>query len=161
MREITFDGFFDPAATLGCGQTFRFRPYGKGFLVFSKDKACHVFAEGGKTRILCDDADEPYFYEYFNLSRDYAQILSFAKNSGVPAVAEAAEYGKGIHILRQDAEETVFSFILSVLIYCSFYPTYRDIFGHPDFHQITSHRSKICAPDCELEEAHDHKPYAD
>ena len=113
MREITFDGFFDPAATLGCGQTFRFRPYGKGFLVFSKDKACHVFAEGGKTRILCDDADEPYFYEYFDLSRDYAQILSFAKNSGVPAVAEAAEYGKGIHILRQDAEETVFSFILS------------------------------------------------
>ena len=90
MREITFDGFFDPAATLGCGQTFRFRPYGKGFLVFSKDKACHVFAEGGKTRILCDDADEPYFYEYFDLSRDYAQILSFAKNSGVPAVAEAA-----------------------------------------------------------------------
>ena len=26
----------------------------------------------------------------------------------------------------------VFSFILSVLIYCSFYPTYRDIFGRPD-----------------------------
>ena len=112
MREQVFGGeFFCPQATHLCGQVFRYRPFERGYLVFTKDKACYIYAEGGKVHILSED--EEYFYNYFDLSRDYAKIADFAANCGIPAVAAAAEYGKGIHILRQDAEETFFSFIIS------------------------------------------------
>lgn len=112
MREQVFgEEFFCPQATLLCGQVFRYRPFERGYLVFTKDKACYIYAEGGKVHILSED--EEYFYNYFDLSRDYAKIADFAANCGIPAVAAAAEYGKGIHILRQDAEETFFSFIIS------------------------------------------------
>lgn len=114
MRELIYPReFFEPADTLGCGQVFRFRPQGKGYLVFSGEKACFLFAEGDGTHLVTEDADAAYFQEYFDTRRDYAKIADKAKSFGSPFLNAAAEYGKGIRILRQDAEETLFSFILS------------------------------------------------
>ena len=103
--------YFDPSATLGCGQVFRFRPFREGFLAFAEDKACYVFCDGADTHVVSEDA--AYFQNYFDVSRDYGEIVRAAKRCGVPALAAAAEKGKGIRILRQNAEEALLWFIVS------------------------------------------------
>jgi len=112
MEKIEYSSeFFSPKATLECGQLFRYAPYDKGYKVFSVDKACYIYEDGGTTFVLSDDAD--YFYSYFDLSRDYSKIYEAAFSYGVPALAVAAKYGKGIRILKQNEEEAVYSFIVS------------------------------------------------
>lgn len=114
MRDIVCDGvYFDPEATLCCGQVFRFRPHGGGWLVYSGERACCLFSEGGRTHILAEEQDAGYFENYFDLGRDYAPVVSAALESGMPFIAEAAQEGRGIRILRQQPEEAVFSFIIS------------------------------------------------
>ncbi len=103
--------YFDPSATLGCGQVFRFRPFREGYLAFAEDKACYVFCDGADTHVVSEDA--AYFQNYFDVSRDYGEIVRAAKRCGVPALAAAAEKGKGIRILRQNAEEALLWFIVS------------------------------------------------
>ncbi len=103
--------YFSPEDVLQCGQIFRFAPYKKGYKVFSADKACYVYTEGNKTFIECDDGD--YFYNFFDLGRDYAAINEKAKSFGVPLLARGAQLGAGLRLLNQDAEEMIFSFIVS------------------------------------------------
>lgn len=103
--------YFSPKATLECGQLFRFKPYGEGYMVFSRDKACYIFTRGENTVIKSTDND--YFYNYFDLGRDYSLIYNKAVSYGIPALTRAAFFGKGIRILKQDGEEAIYSFIVS------------------------------------------------
>lgn len=105
--------YFDPKETLECGQVFRFYPFKDGYFVMSKDKACYVYSDGIKTFIECEKGDEDYFYNYFDLDRDYGAIVKKAKSYDIPALSHAAEVGKGIRLLNQDEGETVISFIVS------------------------------------------------
>ena len=76
------------------------------------------------------------FYSFFAFSRNFRPFLVYfgiwiALVFGFPYLIAALFgiiAGQGIAVFVV----FVFSFILSVLIYCSFYPTYRDIFGRPD-----------------------------
>lgn len=112
MKKFDFDAtYFSPIATLDCGQTFRFYPFKDGFFVVSRDKACYVWSDGVKTVIESDDCD--YFYNYFDLARDYKSVVERAKAFDIPLLNKCAEFGKGIRILNQDREETIFSFIIS------------------------------------------------
>lgn len=112
MEKIIYPSeFFDIKATLECGQLFRFRPHGRGYLVFSKDKCCYAYAEGENTVIECDDAE--YFYNYFDLNKDYAEYVSAADAEDTAILSKAAHLGKGVRILNQDKEEALFSFIIS------------------------------------------------
>lgn len=104
---------FNIKDTLECGQVFRFRKFKDGYLVFSQDKACYSYTFGDKTYIECDEKDKDYFYNYFDLSRDYSKIVESAKNQGVEILSLSAKLGKGIRILKQDVTETLFSFIIS------------------------------------------------
>lgn len=114
MIESIYDGeFFDPEATLACGQVFRWERKAEGFRVYAGDKACFVFRRGSKTVVRSREEDEEYFFNYFDLGRDYAPIAARAAECGFPAAAEAARFGRGIRILNQEPEETIFSFILS------------------------------------------------
>lgn len=105
--------YFDPAATLDCGQTFRFAASGEGWRVLSGGRACRVFRRGDKVVVRSAEQDAGYFYNYFDLARDYAPVCARAEECGIPFVAQAAQAGKGIRILNQGAEETIFSFLLS------------------------------------------------
>jgi N-glycosylase/DNA lyase len=103
--------YFNPKDVLECGQIFRYEPYKEGYKVFSADKACYVYSNGVKTVVESDDSD--YFYNYFDLNRDYAEIVKMAKSFNIPFLTSAAEQGKGIRILNQNSEEMIYSFIIS------------------------------------------------
>lgn len=114
MQKIQCDGaYFQPKSTLDCGQVFRYRAWRNGYLVCTSDRACYLYTEGPCTSIECEDKDAEYFYTYFDLSRDYKEICDRAKAYGIASVSAAAEYGKGMRILSQNREETVFSFLVS------------------------------------------------
>lgn len=106
--------YFDPAATLGCGQVFRYFPAGEeGSLVLSAGRACLLRREGGCTFLSAEEDDFSYFERYFDLSRNYADICARVCALGIPRLCEAAAFGRGIRILNQDPAETIFSFIVS------------------------------------------------
>lgn len=105
--------FFDIQDTLCCGQIFRFTEAGEGYLVFSADKCAYCYEEGENSVIECSACDKEYFYDFFDLKRDYSSVVFAAENSGIPVLSTAAKLGKGIRILNQNAEEALFSFIVS------------------------------------------------
>lgn len=121
MKTIYFPSeFFNVKDTLGCGQLFRFRlnvEYSdkvseEAFSVYSADKACVAYNSGERAVIVCEEKDADYFYNYFDLDRDYSAIVGRAKKlKGV--METSATLGKGIRILNQDPSETLFSFIVS------------------------------------------------
>ena len=74
----------------------------------SKDRRaeCRV-TENGAIELLTVDPD--YFVGYFSLDTDYDAVIT--RYGGIAGVA--AEYSKGIRMLRQDPFETLISFIIS------------------------------------------------
>ena len=114
LKKITVDSqFFNAKDTLECGQIFRYFPVEEGYLVLSGEKACILTSEKDKTVVLCNDEDEGYFYNYFDLKTDYKSIFQRAQTSNYEILKNASSLGKGVRILRQDREEMLFSFLIS------------------------------------------------
>lgn len=112
MDKIVYDAkYFNPVHTLGCGQIFRFEPFKEGFLVFSGGSACYVHSDGVKTYAECENGD--YFYDFFDLARDYSEIVERAKSYNVPLLSRSAEACSGLRLLNQQKEEMIYSFIIS------------------------------------------------
>lgn len=110
--KFDFDAtYFNPEHVLECGQIFRFYPFKEGYFVISADKACYVYTDGIKTVVESDDCD--YFYNFFDLNRDYTEIVEKAKSYGVPLLSRSAEQCKGLRLLNQNKEEMLYSFIIS------------------------------------------------
>ena len=113
MKEIVFSSkYFNIADTLNCGQVFRFSLYKDGYICYSIDKACYVYTKKDKTIILCNDEDENYFYNYFDLVTNYENYVNFAIQFG-GILEKSATLSRGIRILKQDKAESLFSFIIS------------------------------------------------
>lgn len=100
---------FDVYQTLDCGQVFRFKEIEGGFRILAEDHIAKIFDEGENYRFECDDAE--FFKRYFDFDTDYEAVQCACRDGGM--VSQAIEYGRGIHILRQDPVETIFSFIIS------------------------------------------------
>ncbi len=114
MQKIVFDKqFFNICDTLECGQIFRFKPFKQGFLVFTLNKCAYCYESGENTIIECLEGDEEYFYNFFDLQRDYSLINNQALNEHIDILSLSANLGKGIRILNQDCVEMLFSFIVS------------------------------------------------
>lgn len=113
MNQIEFSipktPTFDVGQTLDCGQVFRFVQEGDAFRVCAKNHMARITDAGDEYVVKCDDKD--FFEKYFDFDTDYAAIQ--AKVADNRFVSDAIEYGKGIHILRQDPVEAIFSFIVS------------------------------------------------
>ena len=103
--------YFNPEHVLECGQIFRFYPFKNGYFVISADKACYVYCDGVKTVVESETCE--YFYNFFDLERDYSEIVEKAKSYGVPLLTRSAEACKGLRLLNQDREEMLYSFIIS------------------------------------------------
>lgn len=113
MEQIEFSipktPTFDVEQTLDCGQVFRFVKDGNAFKVCAKNHMARIEDKGCEYSVVCDD--KVFFEKYFDFDTDYAAIQQTVQDGGF--VSEAIEYGKGIHILRQDPIEAIFSFIIS------------------------------------------------
>ena len=103
--------YFNPEHTLDCGQIFRFYPFKTGYIVQSIDKICYVHTDGIKTVVESDDTD--YFYEFFDLNRDYSKIVERAKTHNIPLLTRSSEQFKGLRLLNQNKEEMIYSFMIS------------------------------------------------
>ena len=114
IETIIFQGeYFDALSTLECGQIFRFQKTENGYFVLSKDKGAIIHTENNKTTIQCLKEDKDYFINFFDLDRDYKAICEKAKSENLSILSKAVDCGKGIRILNQDREESLFSFIIS------------------------------------------------
>jgi N-glycosylase/DNA lyase len=123
---------FNLRATIECGQVFRYARLdsfpgtggsGAAYELVSTDKTCLAVEEGRETVIYTRKKDIPYFIRYFDLERSYEPILrelrertgdrSLLSPASAAFVEAALDYGRGLHILRQDPFETLLSFIIS------------------------------------------------
>ena len=100
---------FDVGQTLDCGQVFRFKEIDGGFRILAGRHCANIFDEGDVYRFECDD--RAFFERYFDFDTDYEALQEECEDCGM--VSEAIKFGRGIHILRQDPLETIFSFIIS------------------------------------------------
>ncbi len=105
--------FFSVKDTLECGQVFRFGTYKNGYKVFTADKCAYVYNDGDYAFIECEKDDKDYFYNYFDLTRDYKAIFDGAQSENIDVLTTASLMGKGVRLLNQNLEETLFSFIVS------------------------------------------------
>lgn len=108
---ITVENYLDFKDTLSCGQVFRYFPKDLGYIVISGDKCAYVYNKGNKAYI--DTDNEPYFENYFDLSKDYAKIIKDIALTNIPKVIAVSQKYSGIRILKQEKEEAFFSFIIS------------------------------------------------
>ena len=100
---------FNIVQTLNCGQIFRFIIDGNSAVVYSKDKRCLINFTNNKIELETEDVN--YFYNFFDLDRDYSAIKQQLKRDEF--LSSAVDYGYGIRIINNDAFEMLISFIIS------------------------------------------------
>lgn len=105
---------FDLTQTLDCGQAFRWR---------QKENGAWCGIAFGKYLELCQNDEgvvitgsnktdfENIWHNYFDLERDYGQIIT--EVSADPTVKKAAQFCSGIRLLNQEPWEALCSFIIS------------------------------------------------
>lgn len=116
--EILIPAAFDPGETLDCGQAFRWRklPEEDGFSFWegaAGSRFLRLRREGNFLRLFCSQQEFDAFWSgYFDLAENYEEKRS-RLSSFCPALAEAAAFAPGIHILRQEPWEALCSFLIS------------------------------------------------
>ena len=110
-NQIIFDknDDFDAASILECGQLFRFFKTEIGYKVVSGKEVAEITESEDKVIISCTNA--PYFVSYFDLETDYSSIKKDL--SEYDFLIEPIKKGKGIRIVKGEAEEIIFQFIIS------------------------------------------------
>ena len=101
---------FNPKHILECGQVFR---YGKddndNYYVISKNYKATIIEEQNYYKIISNNPE--YFINYFDLNTDYNKIKEALSSN--PIIKNMIPYGYGIRILKGDAHEMIFSYIIS------------------------------------------------
>ncbi len=106
---------FDLPHTLDCGQAFRWKTDENGVwsgVAFDKFLKLEKSADG--TVIFYNttkDDFENIWYDYFDLDRNYSEIVKILSQDDI--LKKASEYSYGIRILNQEPFETLCSFIIS------------------------------------------------
>lgn len=101
---------FNPKHILECGQVFRFgKDKNDNYFVISKNYKATIIETDDCYEIISNNPS--YFIEYFDLNTDYNNIKNSLKNNHI--LANMIKYGEGIRILKGDAHEMLFSYIIS------------------------------------------------
>lgn len=119
LREYKIENIshFSLKDTVECGQCFRFYEDDKGNYtgVIGNSVIRAFFFEEDKTLFIeemGEEKGEEFYKEYFDLNTDYGKIKRYLINKD-KKMREVIEYGKGIHILKQEPFEVLISFIIS------------------------------------------------
>ncbi|MBR3594266.1 MAG: DNA-3-methyladenine glycosylase 2 family protein [Clostridia bacterium] len=104
---------FSLAETLDCGQAFRWSEKDGVWQAVVGNKLRRISQEGDTITIFdCDKEEfETFYTPYFDLDRDYGEIVKAVSQNEV--FMKAVAVAGGIRILRQDPWETLCSFIIS------------------------------------------------
>lgn len=100
--------------TFDCGQCFRFSDLGDGrFFGVAHGRVIDITedSEGFFIADMSRAEFEATWSDFFDLSRDYAEVRRLLATTAIPETALLN--GDGIHILRQDPWEALCSFIIS------------------------------------------------
>ena len=111
---FTSEPCLDMEKTLACGQCFRFENRG-GRMVGVVNRSLLVILQvptGYEIEIYGEDLSDAFIRHYFDLDRDYEQLLSDISQVDVH-MQNAVAFGRGIRILNQNPFETLISFIIS------------------------------------------------
>lgn len=98
-----------------CGQCFRFysdKPDCYTIVAFGKALRIIKIGEGIFRFYTTLEEFEQLWFDYFDFSRDYAALKQELARQD-PVMEQAAKFGHGIRILKQDLWETIVSFIVS------------------------------------------------
>lgn len=104
---------FRLAATLDCGQAFRWRVRADGRWEGVAGGRYLQLEQRGQDILLFggSESDLPFWRDYFDLDRDYAALWGrFRRN---PTLRKALDCCPGVRVLRQQPWETLCTFILS------------------------------------------------
>jgi len=105
---------FDLVHTFECGQCFRWtKNEDNSYTGIAHGKVVRMSLENNNLTIHNTSAEdvEKIWLDYLDLKRDYAPIKELYRSDRY--VAQAMEFGHGIHILNQDVFECLISFIIS------------------------------------------------
>lgn len=109
----TFESF-DIEQICNSGQCFRMtRIEGGTYEVIAGERYLEVTQSGNECIFRCTDSEyEDFWKHYFDLETDYGEYKSRI-NPKDQYLMNAAEFGRGIHILNQDLWEMIVSFLIS------------------------------------------------
>ena len=113
---VAFEDDLDLDKIAESGQCFRWKKTEKDMwqIITGKEILYIKEIEKGLFDFDCtEDAYENVWKNYFDMQQSYAEIRSMISLQKDLFLYQAAEYGKGIRILRQDPWETLISFIIS------------------------------------------------
>ncbi len=105
---------FDLAQTLDCGQAFRWKKDENGIWSgIAYGRYIELYSDGKDIVILGSSEDDfkNFWFDYFDLARDYGEIIK--QFSTDETLYTAAKASSGIRILRQEPFEALCSFIIS------------------------------------------------
>jgi N-glycosylase/DNA lyase len=105
---------FDLKQTFDCGQAFRWNETENGvWQGIVADKIIKLYHQESDIIIEGTNSQdfENFWRDYFDLSRDYSKVIEAINCDST--LKEAAAYGSGIRILKQDPWEALCSFIIS------------------------------------------------
>ena len=98
------------------GQCFRMKQEdgeGNRYSLIAGDKYLEIEQQGNVCRFYCDEETfEQFWKDYFDLERDYADCIGRI-NPRDTYLVNAAAFGSGIRILRQDLWEMIVTFLIS------------------------------------------------
>ena len=105
---------FDLDQIYESGQCFRWRKVQQGdYEISAGDRCVRAQQSGSDMELSCDEMEfTAHWRYYFDLDTDYGALMARIDPEDV-YLSAAAEYGKGMRILRQDLWEIIVSFLVS------------------------------------------------
>ncbi len=163
MVRKTADNF-DMAQICDSGQCFRMeKKEERVYSVIAAGRYLEVEQSGRELVFSCDEEEFRGFWEgYFDLDRDYGVYISEI-NPNDKYLSNAALFGSGIRILRQDLWEMIASFLISqqnnivrirkcIYNICEKYGEKRTSFRGEEYYAFPTPEALACLPEDALKE---------